>query len=103
GLIAVAGATTIGSQILLYAIGAQFYSMAIRSTGLGWASGVGRSGAIIGPILGGALVGISLPLHYNFMAFAVPGAVAALAMCFVYRRKAHSADVAGQAALEAQG
>jgi len=85
-LIAIAGATTIGSQILLYAMGAQFYALAIRSTGLGWASGVGRSGAIVGPILGGALFGIGLPLHYNFMAFAVPGAVAALAMCFVYRR-----------------
>jgi AAHS family benzoate transporter-like MFS transporter len=48
---------------------------------------VGRSGAIVGPILGGALFGIGLPLHYNFMAFAVPGAVAALAMCFVYRRQ----------------
>ena len=86
GLIAIAGATTIGTQILAYACVAQFYPMAMRSTGLGWASGIGRSGAIVGPILGGALVGIQLPLHYNFMAFAIPGAVAALAMCFVYQR-----------------
>jgi AAHS family benzoate transporter-like MFS transporter len=86
-LIAVAGATTIGTQILAYACVAQFYPMAIRSTGLGWASGIGRSGAIVGPVLGGALVGIELPLHLNFMAFAVPGAVAALAMCFVHQRR----------------
>ena len=79
-LIAIAGATTIGSQILLYACAAQFYSMTIRSTGLGWASGIGRNGAIVGPLLGGALLGISLPLQLNFMAFALPGAVAALAM-----------------------
>jgi hypothetical protein len=38
-LIIVAGATTIGTQILLYANTAQFYPLAIRSTGLGWASG----------------------------------------------------------------
>ncbi|NBA93475.1 aromatic acid/H+ symport family MFS transporter [Pseudomonas sp. R5(2019)] len=88
GLIAVAGATTIGTQILAYACVAQFYPMSIRSTGLGWASGVGRSGAIVGPILGGALVGIQLPLHLNFMVFAVPGVVAALAMCLVYQRRA---------------
>lgn len=94
GLIAIAGATTIGTQILAYACVAQFYPMAIRSTGLGWASGVGRSGAIVGPILGGALVAIELPLHYNFMAFAIPGAVAALAMCFVYPRQARPAPVA---------
>jgi AAHS family benzoate transporter-like MFS transporter len=79
-LIAIAGATTIGSQILLYACGAQFYGMAIRSTGLGWASGVGRNGAIIGPILGGALLAANMPLQGNFLAFAVPGAVACVAM-----------------------
>jgi AAHS family benzoate transporter-like MFS transporter len=54
--------------------------MAIRSTGLGWASGIGRNGAIVGPLLGGALLGISLPLQLNFMAFALPGAVAAIVM-----------------------
>jgi AAHS family benzoate transporter-like MFS transporter len=79
-LIFVAGATTIGTQILLYAGTAQLYGLNIRSTGLGWASGIGRNGAIIGPLLGGALVGIELPLQLNFVAFAIPGAVAALAM-----------------------
>jgi AAHS family benzoate transporter-like MFS transporter len=79
-LIGVAGATTIGTQILLYACAAQFYGLSIRSTGLGWASGIGRNGAIVGPLLGGALMGINLPLQLNFMAFAVPGAIAAIAM-----------------------
>ena len=79
-LIAIAGATTIGTQILAYACVAQYYPMGIRSTGLGWASGIGRSGAIVGPILGGMLLGIQMPLALNFMAFAVPGAVAAVAM-----------------------
>ncbi|MDH4583344.1 MFS transporter [Pseudomonas sp. BN415] len=83
-LIGIAGATTIGTQILLYATAAQFYGLAIRSTGLGWASGIGRNGAIVGPLLGGALLGINLPLQLNFMAFAIPGAIAALAMCFVH-------------------
>ncbi|HGM4333472.1 TPA: MFS transporter [Pseudomonas aeruginosa] len=80
GLIFVAGATTIGTQILLYAGAAQFYGLSIRSTGLGWASGIGRNGAIVGPLLGGALMGINLPLQLNFMAFAIPGAIAAIAM-----------------------
>jgi AAHS family benzoate transporter-like MFS transporter len=79
-LIFVAGATTIGTQILLYAGAAQFYGLSIRSTGLGWASGIGRNGAIVGPLLGGALLGINLPLQLNFMAFAIPGAIAAIAM-----------------------
>ena len=79
-LIGVAGATTIGTQILLYAGAAQLYGLSIRSTGLGWASGIGRNGAIVGPLLGGALMGINLPLQLNFMAFAIPGVIAALAM-----------------------
>ncbi|MDH0301563.1 MULTISPECIES: aromatic acid/H+ symport family MFS transporter [unclassified Pseudomonas] len=79
-LIFVAGATTIGTQILLYAGAAQLYGLSVRSTGLGWASGIGRNGAIVGPLLGGALMGINLPLQLNFIAFAIPGAVAALAM-----------------------
>jgi len=79
-LIGVAGATTIGTQILLYACAAQFYGLSIRSTGLGWASGIGRNGAIVGPLLGGALLGINLPLQLNFLAFAIPGAIAAIAM-----------------------
>ncbi|MBM7059096.1 MFS transporter [Pseudomonas sp. UL073] len=79
-LIFIAGATTIGTQILLYAGAAQLYGLSIRSTGLGWASGIGRNGAIVGPLLGGALMGINLPLQLNFMAFAVPGVIAALAM-----------------------
>jgi len=80
GLIFIAGATTIGTQILLYACAAQFYGLSIRSTGLGWASGIGRNGAIVGPLLGGALMAVNLPLQLNFMAFAIPGAIAALAM-----------------------
>ncbi|MEX5360590.1 MFS transporter [Pseudomonas guariconensis] len=80
GLIFIAGATTIGTQILLYAGAAQLYGLSVRSTGLGWASGIGRNGAIVGPLLGGALMGINLPLQLNFIAFAIPGAIAALAM-----------------------
>ncbi|AYF86663.1 MFS transporter [Pseudomonas sp. JS3066] len=93
-LIGIAGATTIGTQILLYATAAQFYGLAIRSTGLGWASGIGRNGAIVGPLLGGALLGINLPLQLNFMAFAIPGAIAALAMCFVHLQQTRVAPLA---------
>ena len=91
-LICLAGATTIGTQILLYAGAAQLYGMSIRSTGLGWASGIGRNGAIVGPVLGGLLMGIELPLHLNFVAFAVPGAIAALAM-MVFAVSAHRRQV----------
>lgn len=76
----VAGATTIGTQILLYASVAQLYTLSIRSTGLGWASGVGRIGAIVGPTFGGFLLARELPLQQNFAIFAIPAVISALAM-----------------------
>ncbi|MDO1583263.1 MFS transporter [Rhizobium oryzicola] len=76
----VAGAATIGTQILLYASVAQLYSLSIRSTGLGWASGVGRIGAIVGPTFGGYLLAQELSLQQNFLLFAVPAIIATLAM-----------------------
>jgi AAHS family benzoate transporter-like MFS transporter len=94
-LIVVAGATTIGTQILLYANTAQFYPLAIRSTGLGWASGVGRTGAIVGPLLGGGLMAASLPLKMNFLVFAVPGLVAALAIGIFILRYSGSRNSTG--------
>ncbi|MCU0895431.1 MAG: MFS transporter [Rhodospirillales bacterium] len=85
-LIAIAGATTIGSQTLLYAYAAQFYPAAIRSTGIGWASGIGRTGAILGPLLAGGLLALALPHHLNFAALAIPSLIAATAVVFVNGR-----------------
>lgn len=79
-MVFVAGATTIGTQILLYASVAQLYNLSVRSTGLGWASGVGRVGAIVGPTLGGLLLAKEFPLQQNFLIFAIPAVVATLAM-----------------------
>lgn len=105
-LIAVAGAATIGSQILLYTFVAQFYPAAVRSTGMGWASGIGRIGAIVGPVLTGALLTLELPHQMNFLAIAIPGAIATVAVCMVNLNasvegaKAHPAPIAKSGAME---
>lgn len=91
-LISIAGATTIGTQILLFIYVAQFYPTDVRSIGVGWASGVGRVGGIVGPLLGGYLVSMSLPVEYNFLVFAVPGAIGAVAICFVSLKYAYKPD-----------
>ncbi|MGO4303624.1 MFS transporter [Cupriavidus sp. RAF12] len=88
-LVGLAGASTIGTQIVTYAYAGQFYPIAARSTGIGWASGVGRAGAIIAPVLIGVLVSMALPLERNFLAIAVPGVLAMLAVaCIDHRRSA---------------
>jgi len=84
-LVAVAGASAIGSQILLYSYVAQYYPLSVRSTGIGWASAVGRSGAIVGPILIGMLLGMELPHQINFMAVGFPVVIVAIAVALIVR------------------
>jgi len=86
-LVAIAGATSIGSQIVLYSYASQFYPTEVRSTGIGWASGVGRLGGIFGPVMGGALLALSLPLEQNFMVLAIPGLIAAIAVSLIREKK----------------
>ncbi|SNX46870.1 MFS transporter, AAHS family, benzoate transport protein [Acinetobacter puyangensis] len=78
--VAVAGAASIGGQILLLAYMAQFYPSPIRSTGIGMALGVGRIGAILGPILCGWILSLNLPIEYNFIALAIPCLLATLSV-----------------------
>ncbi|MEN9925290.1 MAG: hypothetical protein RL268_1416 [Pseudomonadota bacterium] len=92
-LIFIAGAGTTGTQILLYASVAEFYNLSVRSTGLGWASGMGRVGAIVGPMLGGLLMAAKLPMAMNFVAFAIPGVIAVLAtLVFIIASRQQSAQ-----------
>jgi AAHS family benzoate transporter-like MFS transporter len=90
-VVGLAGASTIGTQIVTYAYAGQFYPMAIRSTGIGFASGVGRSGAILAPILIGTLVGMALPLQQNFVAIAIPAVIAAVAVAMINHGRSASA------------
>ncbi|HZP99439.1 MAG TPA: aromatic acid/H+ symport family MFS transporter [Reyranella sp.] len=72
-----AGGGFVGSQLGLNGFCAAVYPAATRSTGIGWALGVGRLGGIAGPIVGGALLGLGLPPN-EVMMFAVgPGLVTA--------------------------
>ncbi|TYB69175.1 aromatic acid/H+ symport family MFS transporter [Nonomuraea sp. PA05] len=82
-LVFVAGACTTGSQNIAYSFVSQYYRPSMRATGIGLASAVGRVGAIVGPTYGGILLSLSLPAELNFVSFAVPGVIAALAFWFV--------------------
>ncbi|MDY6449615.1 aromatic acid/H+ symport family MFS transporter [Acinetobacter faecalis] len=82
-LVFLAGAASIGSQMLLYSYVAQFYPLAVRSTGIGWSSAIGRMGAIVGPILIGGLLGMNLPAHFNFIAVGLPVLITAIAVALI--------------------
>lgn len=84
-LVAVSGLGSIGTQILINGYVATHYPVENRATGLGWALGVGRLGAILGPPLGGFIIGSQLGLEWSFYAFAIPALLGALVILMVPR------------------
>lgn len=78
-LIAIAGAASVGTQIVVYGYVATHFALRDRATALGITSGIGRLGAAAGPILGGYLIASGLALGWNFAAFAAVALVGALA------------------------
>lgn len=70
GLLAVtflAGLFTVGAQMCAIAFSSHLYETSIRSTGVGWAFGIGRVGAVVGPIAGGFLIGMQISLPTLFL------------------------------------
>ena len=65
------GVCVSGGQKSVIALAAVYYPSAIRSTGVGWALGIGRLGGIGGPLLVGWLLGTLAPAQL-FYAASVP-------------------------------
>jgi MFS transporter, AAHS family, 4-hydroxybenzoate transporter len=75
----VAGFCIVGGQISANALAAGYYPTSIRSSGIGWALGIGRVGSIVGPLVGGALMTMQWSTGEVFMAAAAAALCAALA------------------------
>jgi MFS transporter, AAHS family, 4-hydroxybenzoate transporter len=71
-MIALGGFCTLGAQFGNNAASGLLYPTAFRSRGVGWALGVGRFGSIVGPLVGGVLVGRKVSLPHLFLFAAVP-------------------------------
>ena len=72
-----------GGFVGLYAVSARMYPTEFRTTGVGWSIGVGRLGGVIGPALGGILIGAGLAMVGSFMVFAIPTFLAGLTTLFI--------------------
>jgi MFS transporter, AAHS family, 4-hydroxybenzoate transporter len=77
-IVFVAGWAVIGGQPGVNALSATFYPTYLRSTGVGWGLGIGRIGAIVGPYLGGTLLGLNWGPQELFLAAAVPALVSTI-------------------------
>ena len=76
----VLGVSVQGAQAGLNALVSEFYPTAIRSTGVGWALGVGRIGSIVGPVLGGIMLSLNWSLQQIFLAGTIPALCAGIAI-----------------------
>lgn len=87
------GFFSFGAQISLNTLTAYIYPTQARSTGVGWALGIGRIGSILGPLVGGLLLQMKLGLANYFLVFSTLLIAAALS-AFVIRR--HQPPSGGQ-------
>ena len=77
-IVFVAGWCVIGGQPGINALSATYYPTSLRSTGIGWGLGIGRIGAIVGPYIGGVLIGQKWTEQQLFWAAALPALVTTL-------------------------
>lgn len=70
----------------LYALGAKIYPVQVRSTGVGFAIGFGRLGAVIGPAVAGLLIAGGVSLQLNFIIFAIPMFIGGLCILAIHIR-----------------
>ncbi|MFJ9418823.1 MFS transporter [Streptomyces sp. NPDC101227] len=81
-VVAVTGVWLFSAQAMVYAAADRLYPPAERATGLGWVTGIGRTGAVVGPWLGGALAAGGND-QLGFTAFALAGLLGAVAIGLV--------------------
>lgn len=74
------GCFVFSAQVLVYAFTAANHPPAVRATALGMAAGIGRLGAIAGPLLGGTLVSLGIGHPWGFYVFGAVGLLGGIAI-----------------------
>jgi MFS transporter, AAHS family, 4-hydroxybenzoate transporter len=85
-----------GGQAGVNALSALIYPPHIRATGAGWALGFGRIGGVLGPLLGGAMLGHSVTAQQIYVVAAVPAfSAAALTAALGWARRRNTTEEIG--------
>ena len=100
GAIFFAGMTIVGSQTGANAVAGKLYPARMRTSGIGWALGIGRLGGIAAPVLGGYLLSIGLPPREIFLSACGFALIAAIAAALLVFRGARGPVLTPQAAAE---
>lgn len=84
-ILVLAGVGTHGTQILIIAAVTQFYPHQLRGTGLGWALGVGRIGAVVAPQMAGLLLAWGLGPASSYLMFGIAAILSGLSLFVLWR------------------
>src|SRR5438270_8567122 len=98
GVIFFSGMAIIGSQTGANAACGKLYPARMRTSGLGWALGIGRLGGIAAPMLGGYLLSIGLPPRQIFLSACLFALVAAAATALLALRGTRSTPMRSELA-----
>jgi MFS transporter, AAHS family, 4-hydroxybenzoate transporter len=79
-LVFVAGWCVVGGQPGINALAGTFYPTSLRSTGVGWGLGIGRAGAIVGPVVGGEFMRRQWSMRDIFLAASMPALISTAAL-----------------------
>ncbi|PAT09786.1 MFS transporter [Corynebacterium hadale] len=93
-MIFLTGVFVFSSQVLVYGFVGENHPASVRATAMGLSAGIGRAGAISGPMLGGLLVSEGLAYPWGFFAFAVVGLLGAISLSFARTLKTRGSDKA---------
>ena len=72
----------------VYGLVSNYYPTSARAAGVAWCAGFGRLGGILGPVIGGALVGAGVGGDTAFRIFAAVAVVGSLVTMLVPKSKA---------------
>jgi AAHS family 4-hydroxybenzoate transporter-like MFS transporter len=75
-VIFVAGVCIVGAQPAVNALASTLYPTEVRATGVGWCLGVGRAGAIVGPVVAAQLVALNWSSQGLFLTASIPALLA---------------------------
>ena len=92
------GFGVVGGQVGVNALASMTYPVPMRSTGLGWALGVGRVGSIIGPAIGGLMLASAHDPRSVYLVCIAPSVVGIAAVALLKRRASVAAALAHAAA-----
>ena len=82
-LLMATGFGVVGAQVGITTLTSMIYPVAMRSTGLGWALGVGRVGSIVGPAIGGLMLATIADPRSVYLVCTVPALIGALAIALL--------------------